>query len=344
MSRLPPPCHSVNLPIMEKPLSSELSPTRLGFPSEFPYEFDSPAFSPGFTSPGDSTETEDESSDDEEDFLAGLTRRLAPSTQRLPPLSLNIKAEEKRQVAATSPQSTLSGLGSFSNSGSRSPILLPPQTHTTSFRKDNAWDVISAAAGEVARLKLGSYESHLPRHNPNPNPILRRQNAAFQTDRFLQQQRLLDQMWLCSQSRISSSENHIPKRVVNEEVTFENLRYMRHNALSNPSWTPQHAVTPLKRPSAGTGVFLPRRYPTTSSDSLRKPVTVNTTAMLQSKVNPPPNLNFDEFPNLGSRRSKLDYECMLARSSLLARHGNFRAVGGNGCLNQERRLPHDWMY
>lgn len=93
MSRLPPPCLSVNLPIMEKPLSSELTPTRLGFPTEFPYEFDSPAFSPGFTSPGDSTETEDESSDDEEDFLAGLTRRLAPSTQRLPPPSINIKAE-----------------------------------------------------------------------------------------------------------------------------------------------------------------------------------------------------------------------------------------------------------
>ncbi|CAA7043654.1 unnamed protein product [Microthlaspi erraticum] len=48
---------------------------------EFPYEFDSPAFSPGFTSLGYSTETEDESSDDEEVFLASLTCRLTPSTQ-----------------------------------------------------------------------------------------------------------------------------------------------------------------------------------------------------------------------------------------------------------------------
>ncbi|ESQ52679.1 hypothetical protein EUTSA_v100179471mg, partial [Eutrema salsugineum] len=147
MSRLPPPSLSVNLPLMGKITpSSELTPTRLGFPNEFPYEFDSPAFSPGFTSPGDSTETEDESSDDEEDFLAGLTRRLAPSTQRLPPPSFQTKAEEKRQVAATSPQSTLSGLGSFSNSGSRSPIF--PQSQGHSLRRDNAWDVISAAAGE----------------------------------------------------------------------------------------------------------------------------------------------------------------------------------------------------
>ncbi|ESQ52680.1 hypothetical protein EUTSA_v100179470mg, partial [Eutrema salsugineum] len=160
---------------------------------------------------------------------------------------------------------------------------------------------------------------------------------------YLQQQRLLDQMWLCSQSRIkSSSECHVQKRVMNEEVALENLRYMRHNALSNATWLPQHAATPLKRPSAGTGVFLPRRYPATPSDSLKKPV--NTTAVLQSKVNPPRSLNFDEFTNVCSRRSQFDYDCMLARRTLVARQGNFRAVGGVACLNQERRLPQDWMY
>ncbi|KAL1217808.1 hypothetical protein V5N11_009581 [Cardamine amara subsp. amara] len=339
MSRLPPPPYlSVNLPIMEKAPSSELTPTRLGFPYEFPYEFDSPAFSPGFTSPGDSTETEDESSDDEEDFLAGLTRRLAPSTQRLPPPLF--KTQEKRQVAATSPQSTLSGLGSFSNSGSRSPTFRSPPAHTTLFRRDNAWDVISAAAGEVARLKLGSYESHLPRQNSES--LIRRQNAAIHADQCLQQQRIIDQMWLCSQPRTKLSENHYLNRGFDEEVSFENPRYSRNNgAVSNPSWLPQHHGTPLKRPSAGTGVFLPRRYPTTTpSDSLRKPV--NTTAMLQTKVNSQ-TLNFDEFTNVGPRRSQFDYECMLARRRLLARQGNYRAVGG-GCLNQERRLPQDWMY
>ncbi|KAL0740148.1 hypothetical protein Bca4012_081661 [Brassica carinata] len=306
MSRLPPLC----IPLMEdKTPASELTPTRLGFPTEFPYEFDSPAF----TSPGDST---DESSDDEEDFLAGLSRRLAPSAQRLPPPSKSEppNSELTRKLAATSPQSTLSGLGSYSNSGSRSPVLPPPETHTTSFRRDSVLDVISAAAGEVARLKLGSYEPH---HLP-------RQNAAFQTDdRYIQQQRvLLHQMWLSSQSRIKSSE-------LNEE----RLRHMKHNALTNAALARQHAGTPLKRPSAGTGVFLPRRYPTTPSEPIKKPV--NSTAMLQSKV------NFDEFINVKSRSSQFDYECMVARSRLLARQGNYRAVG---CLNQERRLPQDWMY
>lgn len=65
---------------MEKALFTESNLTQLGFPNEFPYEFDSHAF----TSPGDSTETEDETSEDEDDFFAGLTRRLALSTQRLP--------------------------------------------------------------------------------------------------------------------------------------------------------------------------------------------------------------------------------------------------------------------
>lgn len=53
----------------------------LGFPSEFPYEFDSFCSKSALSSPVDSavglTETE---SSDEEDFLVGLTRRLAQST------------------------------------------------------------------------------------------------------------------------------------------------------------------------------------------------------------------------------------------------------------------------
>ncbi|XP_010517355.1 PREDICTED: uncharacterized protein LOC104792823 [Camelina sativa] len=338
MSRpLPSPYLSVNLPIMEKAPAPELTPTRLGFPSEFPYEFDSPSFSPGFTSPGDSTETEDESSDDEEDFLAGLTRRLAPSTHRLTPPPL-FKTQEKRQAAATSPQSTLSGLGSFSNSGSRSPILPSPPVPTSSSRRHNAWDVISAAAGEVARLKLGSYNNE-PHHLPlqSPESLLRRQNAAILAE--LQHQRLVDHLWLCSQSRIS-------KRVDQEDVLFENPRYSRQSiiALSNPTWLPpQHAVAPLKRPSAGAGVFLPRQYPTTTTPSNSQKKPVNSPAVLQSKVNQH-ILNFDEFNNVvGSRRSQIDYECMLARSALFARQGSFRGVSG-GCLNQEIRLPQDWMY
>lgn len=76
-SGLSPPCSTVIEQPMEKLLST---PSQLNFPNEFPYEFDSSTFS----SPQvNSTETEDETSDDEDDFFAGLTRRLALSTQRI---------------------------------------------------------------------------------------------------------------------------------------------------------------------------------------------------------------------------------------------------------------------
>ncbi|CAN8317385.1 unnamed protein product [Cochlearia groenlandica] len=336
MSRLSlPPSLSINLPLMEeKPKtqpSSELPPSRLGcFPNEFPYEFDvSPAFSPGFTSPGDSTETEDESSDDEQDFLAGLTRRLAPSTQHKP-LPYRTKSDEEKP-----PQSTLSQLGS-------------PKS---SLKRDNALGVISAAAGEVAKLKLGSYD----------------QNAAFRCEQHYlqkqqQKQRLLlhQQMLLCSRL-----ENHIHKRRVSDDM---NLINMRNNAITNNrSWLHnQHAGASLKRPSSGTGVFLPRQYPATTSYSMRKSgsltnmksfflcyvffclrrqkvliislvfvslMTVNPRANLQSKVNILKNHDFDEFNNVGLRLNQFDYERMLARRTLLARQGN-----------QERLIPHDWMF
>lgn len=59
--------------------ATELDP-EFGFPSEFPYEFDSfgiqPLHSPVESLAG-STETE---SSDEEDFFAGLTRRLSQAS------------------------------------------------------------------------------------------------------------------------------------------------------------------------------------------------------------------------------------------------------------------------
>ncbi|XP_007009141.2 PREDICTED: uncharacterized protein LOC18585980 [Theobroma cacao] len=132
-----------------------------GFPTEFPYEFDSFDSSSALSSPVESvvgsTETE---SGDEDEFLAGLTRRLAHSTSQkftVPVLSLD--KTEKSGVLASSPQSTLSGLGSWSTSSNGSPngpsqVPSPP---TTPFGAQNdTWDLIYAAAGQVARLKMSN--------------------------------------------------------------------------------------------------------------------------------------------------------------------------------------------
>lgn len=149
---------------MEKENVFNRSGPRFSFPSEFPYEFD--AFGPNSSlcspvgSVAGSTETE---SSDEDDFFAGLTRRLTQSslqeTQKLTAPSLLPNKPER--VLAGSPQSTLSGIGSWSgrsggsSNGSPNCPSQGPSPPTTPFGNDNnTWDLIYAAAGQVARLKM----------------------------------------------------------------------------------------------------------------------------------------------------------------------------------------------
>lgn len=146
-----------------------------GFPSEFPYEFDSfgiPPLDSPVESLAGSTETE---SSDEEDFFAGLTRRLSQASlqeTRLSQLTVPINKTEiqKDRVISGSPQSTLSGIGSWSGwssgSGDGSPngSSRVPSPSTTAFSGD-AWETIYAAAGHVARLKMNDDVSRIDFHN-----------------------------------------------------------------------------------------------------------------------------------------------------------------------------------
>ncbi|KAM1780189.1 hypothetical protein ACFX12_041483 [Malus domestica] len=141
--------------------------SRVSFPTEFPYEFDSSDSYSALNSPVESvvssTETEGgSSSSDEEDFLAGLTRRLAQSslqpahqTQKLS-VPAAFPKENPEWVMSGSPQSTLSGIGSWSSNGSPTgPSSQVPSPPTTPFGAQNdIWELIYAAAGQVARLKM----------------------------------------------------------------------------------------------------------------------------------------------------------------------------------------------
>ncbi|KAK2637471.1 hypothetical protein Ddye_032263 [Dipteronia dyeriana] len=136
------------------------SSVAVSFPIEFPYEFDS-----ALSSPVDSvvcsteTETENSVSSDEEDFLAGLTRRLTHSTQKLAVPGVTHDKLEKSGVMSGSPESTLSGIGSWSMSSNDSPngsslVSSPPATPFSC--QNDTWNLISAAAGQVARLKMSN--------------------------------------------------------------------------------------------------------------------------------------------------------------------------------------------
>lgn len=143
-----------------------------GFPSEFPYEFE--ISSPAVESVAGSSSTEStESSDEEESFFAGLTQRLSQSTlnetrNKLAAEPINawnkpqatVHHSTKTRDMAGSPQSILSGIGSWSTGSNRSGNGSPngnsrvPSPVTAPFT--DPWEVIYAAAGQVARLKMNN--------------------------------------------------------------------------------------------------------------------------------------------------------------------------------------------
>ncbi|KAJ0255390.1 hypothetical protein HA466_0101470 [Hirschfeldia incana] len=220
------------LAAMSSDLLSESTLSQLGFPNEFPYEFDS---SSAFTSPGNSTE--DETSEDEDDFFAGLTRRLALSTQRLPSPPPPFLKAATAEVNST--ESTRSGLGSLTASGNKSPngpFSQAPSRPESPCLEEDSLKVISAAAGEVAKIERANLDSNpSSRTNPNPNNtfIPFPQNAAFGSYYY----------WLQI-----SHYHHSPVRFA----------------------TP----TAAKQPSVGTGVFLPKNQ-RNPSDSRKKGGTFN---------------------------------------------------------------------
>ncbi|GMH26808.1 hypothetical protein Nepgr_028651 [Nepenthes gracilis] len=122
-------------------------------------------------SPVSSTEAER----DQDEFLAELTRKLAQSalqeTHKFGPSETFSRenASEKSWLLATSPQSTLAGFGSWSNrSGNGSPngpLLLPSPPATPSEAHHDASELLFAAAGQVARLKMNAQAQMIQQNN-----------------------------------------------------------------------------------------------------------------------------------------------------------------------------------
>ncbi|GMI87194.1 hypothetical protein like AT2G39870 [Hibiscus trionum] len=297
----------------------------------FPYEFDS------FDSVVESTETE---SSDEDEFLAGFTRRLAYSaSQKLTVPTLSLDKNEKNGALASSPRSTLSGLGCWSSSSNNSPngpsqVPSPP---TTPFSAQNdTWDLISAAAGQVARLKM-SHERALPKP----------QNQALPFNLFNGRQAQVQQQ-------------HIQGR------TMSNLVGGRPLGLSQSCWPPLQVQSKQKQPQthpgsamravflggsggvkrecAGTGVFIPRRYDTSSTSPEPRKKAGCSTVLLPAKVVQALNLNFDGTNNSHVQPQfnpgfASNYEALVARrnASLTQARRNHRQEGS---LN----LPQEWTY
>ncbi|XP_028097138.1 uncharacterized protein LOC114296998 isoform X2 [Camellia sinensis] len=262
-------------------LNSAFGPT-FAFPTDFPYDFGS--YSPVESVVG-STETES----DEEDLLAGLTRRLARFTlqeraQKMASAPQNLES----WVLSGSPQSTLSA---FESPNGPSPPTTPPGGN------NDSWDLIYEAAGQVARLKMNDEGPPKPRGLLGPPwslapPPLKNINTSFYANQCLShnlsqsnhfEQARHDQMMKhqCSsliwgrQTRegLFSQQNQLQQQMMGQNRGgrvvngggFENNngRYARPLGLPQSAWPPlqvqhkNHQAQPSQHGSSGMrAVFL----------------------------------------------------------------------------------------
>lgn len=157
------------------------------FPCEFPYGFDSSESS--LSSPVESVVGSTETESDEDDYMAGLSRQMTQSMvfeeeKLVFPAFWNDNSKAKK-VMAGSPQSTLCEVGSWlrcSNGSSQASSNVPSQVSspptTPMDQKQDAWDLLYAAAGQVVKMKMNDQglNSHCrgllgsPR-KPSPAPV-----------------------------------------------------------------------------------------------------------------------------------------------------------------------------
>ncbi|XP_057431731.1 uncharacterized protein LOC130724507 [Lotus japonicus] len=347
-------------------LAGEHTDAAFCFPPEFPYEF-------GVSSP--STETESSSDEEAEDFLASLTRRLSQSSlyearkqqQQQQQLASSTAAKMMR-VSAGSPQSTLSGIGSWSgrsSDGSPNGQSRVPSPQTTPFA--DPWEVLYAAAGEVARLKMNRCASHFDLHNTS---LVRPASNKFSNPNLNQVHQQVNQNQQCASSSIWGRSQAKPNWVVQQQQ--HQLQMLRHEngKCNHPLSTPQTAWPAPQKPQTqrvqyggsgsrvavpggssakkgcgGTGVFLPRHYDAPVEPRKK---TGCAPVMQPHKVVHAMNLNIDDLNATSQQRLSnafiTDYEALLARRNALLMQQRLNMRREEIAANYEVRLPQEWTY
>ncbi|KAF8395193.1 hypothetical protein HHK36_019135 [Tetracentron sinense] len=153
--------------LMEKKnLKNNSLSNRVYFPFESPYGFGSFGSSTTLSSPVESVVSSTETESDDEDYIAGLTRQIVHSTLQEDEKSFSpvfSSENPKTWVSAGSPQSTLSAVGSWSGCSTGSsrespngPSQVSSPLSTPMNGKEDPWDLLYAAAGQVVRMKMNN--------------------------------------------------------------------------------------------------------------------------------------------------------------------------------------------
>ncbi|GKV10080.1 hypothetical protein SLEP1_g21499 [Rubroshorea leprosula] len=350
------------------------------FPLELPCRFGSFGFSSDLSSPVESVVGSTETESDEEEYLAGLTRQMAWSTLEddwgQKGRAFNNENSKGLRLSG-SPQSTLCAVGTgcghrqWSSRGSpkcQSRLPSPPRT----------WDLLYAAAGEVARLRanedLFNHGRGLlpPPRKSSPNlevggfhssQSLSHQKLQATQFQQLKQQQMMRQRSASAWAALKQQQCHVVQnRGMNNNNTAEfvvsRTNSTRPLGLSPSAWPPvqqagsqngpgMRAVflgNPTgKRECPGTGVFLPRRHGT-PTESRKKPGC--STVLLPAKVVQALNLNLDEIgaqPRFnGGYTPDIDVAPRLRNGNVFSnQRRNFRPQQG---MTHELRLPQEWTY
>ncbi|KAL3623106.1 hypothetical protein CASFOL_031922 [Castilleja foliolosa] len=271
---------------------------------------------------------------DEDEFVSELTRKLTHST--LSDSGSSFDYATKGVKLSGSPQSTLCGykLGFRGSPNSDSRVCSPPEA------KDAlSWDLLYAAAEEVARMRLvdetAAFYSTKPigsGHKPSPALGFYSNQAQAQTHLSYQQLQAAKFQQRMEQSHMEYLLQRRDGLSMSAWPTLQQSRQQQTGSFVKPGFLGE--TGPVKE-RVGTGVFMPRRFGSNPAETRRKPVSQ---AMNMDSMDA-------QVEHRGVANFTTDYDSVSKhRNNVMMATYQRRNVRSQPLMNQEFRLPQEWTY
>ncbi|CAI9098338.1 OLC1v1034965C1 [Oldenlandia corymbosa var. corymbosa] len=307
---------------------------------------------------------------DDDDYVAELSRIWSNSSLRV---SSTAYESKMGWGLSGSPESTLSGgLGGgecrcIRCSSRKSPTSLSQVTSPTGMNGiETAWELLCAAAGEIARLRMAEEVTgfHLKSINggrivpiprkPTPVSVPQKNSAglSYQNQvkalqfQLLREQQMSEKKFQLTQTQGKLLNNGGRKPNISTGVSgwpsFEQTRRQQQEAGSGMRTVfPGNPVSKTSR--AGTGVFLPRRTGVSAPGSKKPATAASSTVLLEDRVVQTRNLEAMNSP----AQPKYEAEGARYRSGrMMSQQGssNVKQFPVKMKQSQEIQLPQEWTY